>query len=147
MDISSVLTFAADHISTILVWVFVGSGIIQFAPIKFNPWSYIAKKIGKAINGEVITKVDKIETTVSDLKKEVGEIQAVDIRVRILKFNEELLHSVRHSKDSFNQVLEDIDNYEKYCDTHPGFKNNRAVLAINNIKDAYKKCMQDRDFL
>ena len=35
--------------------------LIQIAPIKLNPWSALAKAIGRAINGEVITKVDRLE--------------------------------------------------------------------------------------
>ena len=35
--------------------------LIQVAPIKVNPWSAIAKAIGRAINGEVIAKVDQLE--------------------------------------------------------------------------------------
>jgi len=33
--------------------------------------------------------------------------------------------------------LEDIDIYEKYCDANPDFPNNKAVMAIKNIKDNY----------
>ena len=35
--------------------------VIQIAPIKINPWSALAKAIGRAINGEVIAKVDQLE--------------------------------------------------------------------------------------
>ena len=34
--------------------------LIQVAPIKVNPWSAVAKAIGRAINGEVIAKVDQL---------------------------------------------------------------------------------------
>ena len=39
----------------------VAMTLIQVAPIKVNPWSAIAKAIGRAINGEVIAKVDQLE--------------------------------------------------------------------------------------
>ncbi len=34
----------------------VAMTLIQIAPIKLNPWSALAKAIGRAINGEVIAK-------------------------------------------------------------------------------------------
>ena len=38
------------------------SAIIQISPIKINPWSYAAKIIGRAINSEMIEKIDKFVT-------------------------------------------------------------------------------------
>ena len=35
--------------------------LVQIAPIKINPWSAIAKLIGRAINGEVLKKLDSVE--------------------------------------------------------------------------------------
>ena len=42
--------------------------VIQIAPIKINPWSALAKAIGRAINGEVIAKVDRLETEVQAMR-------------------------------------------------------------------------------
>ena len=36
-------------------------------------------------------------------------------RIRILRFSDELRRGVNHSEESFNNVLEDIDNYTEYC--------------------------------
>lgn len=41
---------------------------VQVAPIKVNPWSWLAKKIGRAINGEVLNEI-------ADIKKEQRETQ------------------------------------------------------------------------
>ena len=34
--------------------------LVQVSPIKVNPWSWLARKIGRAINGEVIDRVDRL---------------------------------------------------------------------------------------
>ena len=47
----------------------------------------------------------------------------------------------------FIEILADIDSYEKYCDTHPDYPNNRAGLAIENIKENYKERLKKHDFL
>ena len=138
--------FITDHVFDALLWIFVGSGIIQFSPLKFNPWTYIAQRIAVILNKDVIDKVDKIEKDVTKLREEMSITHATDIRIRILNFNEELRLDHNPSKDSFNQILEDIDNYEAYCSAHPDYKNNRGGLAIKNIKAEYEKRLKEHDF-
>ena len=36
--------------------------LIQITPIKINPWSAIAKTIGRAINGEVIGMLSEVKS-------------------------------------------------------------------------------------
>ena len=31
--------------------------VIQIAPVKFDPWTAIARAIGRALNGEVLTQL------------------------------------------------------------------------------------------
>ena len=49
-------------------------------------------------------------------------------RAQILHFNNELLRPIRHTKEEFIEVLAKIDAYEKYCDSHPDYPNNRAAI-------------------
>lgn len=129
------------------LWVVLGSGVIEFSPIKINPWTWAGNKIAKALNGEVISKIQGLEEKVLNIQKHQNEDRAINARVRILRFNDELLQNVRHTKESFDQCLSDIDNYEKYCEENRNFKNNKTIMAISNIKNTYDKCMRDRDFL
>ena len=46
---------------TAVVGVLGALTVLQVAPIKINPWTWIARAIGRAINAEVIAKVDKLE--------------------------------------------------------------------------------------
>lgn len=88
-----------------------------------------------------------IDRKVDDLARASGEGMAYTWRYRILRFDDEIRHDKRHTKEHFDQVLEDIDNYEIYCRNHPSFPNNKAVLAIKNIKDVYDKCTDENLFL
>ena len=36
------------------------SAFVQISPIKINPWTWLAKKIGRAINGEVLNRVEAL---------------------------------------------------------------------------------------
>ena len=114
--------------------------LVQIAPVKVNPWSWLARAIGRAINAEVIKKLDD-HITMDDRRCADGH------RARILHFNNELLRSIDHTEEEFNEVLAEIDAYEGYCRDHPDYPNNRAVLAIENIRDTYKDRLKKHDFL
>lgn len=120
---------------------------VQISPIKINPWSWVARKIGRAINGEVLEEVAQMKTQVDNLKDYVEERAAKDARTRILRFGDECLHGDRHSKEHFDEILRDITDYETYCDEHRNFKNNMAVLTIGSIKSNYQERLRLHDFL
>lgn len=113
--------------------LFVVLTIIQITPIKLNPWSSIARFIGRALNGDVMDKLNESEAT--------------NRRYRILRFDDEIRHSQKHTKEHFDQILDDITEYEKYCSNHPDYKNNKAILAIDNIKSTYRECCKNKTFL
>ena len=129
------------------VAVIVVSGIVEFTPIKINPWSAIAKRLGKAMNGEVIAKVEKLERDIKTMQDTEDERAAKSARTRVLRFGDELIHDVRHSKEHFDDILQDISDYEKYCEEHPKFENDRMSLTAQLIKDTYCQCMKEHKFL
>ena len=114
--------------------------LMQIAPVKINPWSWLARAIGRAVNAEVIKKLDD-HITMDDRRTADGH------RARILHFNNELLRDIGHTQEEFFEVLAEIDAYEKYCREHPEYPNNRAVLAIENIQEVYKERLKKHDFL
>ena len=124
-----------------------GSTLIQISPIKLNPWSWLAKKIGEAVNKPLMDKIEKIETKVDKLEKSRGEENAENRRVRILRFSDELQHGVRHSQEHFDQILLDITVYNQYCADHKDFLNDRTVIATERIKSSYRTRLERNDFL
>ena len=121
--------------------------IIQISPIKANPWGWIAKKIGRAVNGEFITEVIRLRDEVQSIRTEMTEQSIISCRVRILRFGDEILHGNRHTHDHFKQTLADIDMYENYCNTHPNFKNSITTLTVTRIREVYQKCQRENDFI
>lgn len=107
--------------------------LVQIAPVKLNPWSKMARLLGRAMNVEVMDKLDESETNTA--------------RYRIIRFDDEIRHREKHTEEHFNQILEDIDKYERYCKKHPDYKNNKAVSAIANTKQVYEKCKRENSFL
>lgn len=92
-------------------------------------------------------KIDSMNDLIIGLKTSSSEGMAYTWRYRILRFDDEIRHDEKHTKEHFDQILEDITKYEKYCRAHPDFPNNKAVLAIKNIKDVYRKCTDESSFL
>lgn len=121
--------------------LFVLMTLVQLAPIKVNPWSWVAKAIGRAMGIEAIEKKLDAHIDMDDRRTADGH------RARILHFNNELLRNIGHTKEEFIEALTEIDAYEKYCDKHPEYPNNRAVLAIENIREVYKERLKKHDFL
>ena len=121
--------------------LFVLLTLVQLAPIKVNPWSWLAKTIGKAMGIAAIEKKLDDHIATDDRRDADGH------RVKLLQFNNELLRSIDHTKEEFIEVLAEIDAYEHFCKDHPDYPNNRAVLAIENIQANYKERLKKHDFL
>jgi arginine decarboxylase-like protein len=114
-------------------FLFAALTVIQIAPVKVNPWTRIARVIGSALNGEVLDSLN--------------EEKANTRRYRILRFDDEIRHKVKHTEEHFNQIMEDVDYYEQYCKTHPKYENSKAVSAIKNVKQTWEKCKAENSFL
>ena len=128
--------------------------IVQIAPIKINPWSALARLLGKAINTDVLKDLDDVKGAQREMRKVLDEHIRIDDerdadshRQRILQFNNELLRDIPHTQEDFNEVLAEIDLYEDYCKAHPDYKNNRAIHAIAHIGKVYDERLEKHDFL
>lgn len=149
-------------------WLKAGGGVVllfmtlvQITPIKVNPWSAIGKLVGNAVrflgktmNKDVMDKLETVENDVKNLKEKHDDLKnrmdkddADECRTRILRFADELRRGVEHSEEFFNQILDDISDYERYCSEHPEYKNSKAVNAIAKIDKVYQKCMKENSFL
>lgn len=121
--------------------------VIQIAPVKVNPWSALAKAFGRAINADVLQELGAVKKGLSDHIRLDDERNADEHRARILRFNNELLRDIPHTKEEFIDILSDIDAYERYCGEHRNYKNNRAIHAIANIGRVYDERLTQHDFL
>ena len=121
--------------------------LVEWAPVKINPWSWLAKIVRKALYSDISKRLDEIESKLDGHIEMDDRRNADSRRAQILHFNNELLRPINHTKEEFVEVLAKIDDYERYCEEHPEYPNNRAVLAIENIREVYKQRLKKRDFL
>lgn len=61
-------------------------------------------------------------------------------RIRILRFADEVAAGAAFSEEYWNDILEDIDDYEKFCEAHKDtYRNNKGHIAMMFIKDQYER--------
>ena len=154
MTLQEIICLFKTHTSLWVAALICLSLLIEITPIKINPLSWLAKKIGKAFNGDVMKEIGTIKTEVKDIKKDVADIreeakerEATSRRTRILEFGDEILHDVDYSKEHWDSILMDISEYERYCDDHPHYMNNVAKATIKHIKHMYDKHLDEDSFL
>lgn len=151
MDLQQISDLAQTGAIGVLVILL---GMIKIPKVELNVWNLIGRTIGRSINKEMMEQVNDIKGDVTNMKDEIDtfkkeeELERVrQARQRILRFNDEILFEKRHSKEHFDEILDDIDTYEEYCRTHEDYENNKAVLAITTIREVYKDCLKTHDFL
>lgn len=137
-----------------VVFICVMLTLVEVTPIKINPWSWFAKRIGKLFNGEIIKEIGHLKEEVKSVKIDVADIreeakarEATNRRARILEFGDEILHNVDYSKEHWDSILMDISEYENYCDDHPHYMNNVAKATIKHIQYMYDKHLIEDSFL
>lgn len=103
---------------------------------------------------------DKLEATRKELKGQLDETTeqldqhiktdaeryANRQRAHILRFGNELGRQIPHSQEDFEEILKDVDWYERYCKNHAGYEISRCSIAIETIKSAYLTHLKNHDF-
>ena len=77
------------------------------------------------------------------LNTKVDYNAAVLARTHILRFNDEILNGMKHSREYWRQQLDDCDTYEEFCKENPDFKNSYTEIADENIKNTFAKLMNE----
>lgn len=151
--------------NTGIILFLIISWFVEIPKVKLNVWKWIGQQIGTVLNAKQTTEIkafqEEVKSELKDMKADIDTTKAAfedykhdrtlkdlnDKRQRILRFSDEIRRKERHSEEMFNSILEDIDEYEKYCDDHPKYRNNKADFAIANVKRVYQKTLDENDFL
>lgn len=129
-------------IASSVVSVLIGGGIFAFIEFLINRHDTKHDRLK-----DITEAIEKLTEKVDALDQKGDERNAINMRVRILRFRDEMLAGQGHTHDSFQQVLGDIDEYEKYCNKHPDFRNNQTTSTIEHIKRNYAERLEKHDFL
>lgn len=98
-------------------------------------------------NRKILSELEDIKGTLREHIRVDDDRNADRSREYILRFNMELVREIKHTREDFIEALSKINEYEEYCTAHKDYRNNRAVLAIENIKRVYADRLEKHDFL
>ena len=144
-DVFALIEFK-DFVSALFSIDFIGSIIIQIAPIKINPWDKLLKWAGDRINHNVNLKIDTLDKKLDDHIATDTARRVDDIRNTILVFANECSRGIIHSKEQFRFIVSKCDAYEQYVeDNH--LKNGVITEATRLIKDTYQNHLKNDSFL
>lgn len=172
VDIYNMLT---QNTPVVLVIIFVLMTVIEITPLKINPWGHLLRLFGRAINADVSEKVDTLDKSLNEkiskldqenkerdeifgqridvleekLDTHIAESDERDVRLRresILDFASAVANGRNYTKEQYEQMLKECDDYELYCERKK-FKNSVAMASIAIIQKTYEEHLLNNDFL
>lgn len=132
MELKTILEYSGGALAILLT-------LIQITPIKINPWSAIARAIGRAINGDVLESLKAAE-------RRIDENEIDRLRWEILDFANSCRNERKHTQEEFEHILDMHEKYEKIL-MRQHRENGKVTRAYEYIKDIYDKRNENNDFL
>lgn len=128
-------------------WVYLGVAVggITLLLNSFKLIKEIKENISRPMK-DLTEKVDNIDKRLTDHIATFEVERAQQLRSKILEFSDSISVGAKHSKETYDDILAIVDEYEEYCDCHPDFKNNRCKLAVDNITTVYKDKVHNNSF-
>lgn len=116
MELIKLIQSLDISVGELSLYIALALTLVQIAPIKVDPWSWIAKKVGRAINGEVLEKFGELEKNQKTAEKDALRTQLLmmiadypDERTEILKLSEHYFSDLQGNWTAtaiFNRWLE-----------------------------------------
>jgi len=155
MSLKDIITLATvkDTLSTGGIIFVIIASLLQISKININPWDKILGWLGERINTKVnerlndmVAKVTAITVKLDEhiAESEFKEIQ--DTRRDILDFANACMNGRKHTKEQFDFVIKECDDYERYIERND-IRNGVVSSAIKEIRRLYEKCLQENSFL
>ena len=94
-------------------------------------------------SNEIEKKLDNLNDKIDKVAESVDENAAILARTHILRFSDEIKNGMVHSSEYWRQQLDDCDTYQRFCDSHPNFKNSYTEHADKHIKDTYDQLKKE----
>lgn len=149
MTLYDMLRSVNDHLTIFGVCAFVLFSLVEVSKIKINPWSWISGIIFKGVIDQLKENKEEIvalKDELAEFKKEQNFNEATAARRRILRFNDEAIFGMKHTREHFDEIISDIDNYESFCKENTDYQNNKGKMAMKNIKDIYQRRISENKF-
>ena len=121
-----------------IINILIGGGILAF--IEFLIKRHDSKHDKQ---GEILSAISKLSDEVAQVKEDADRRDAILSRTHILRFRDELYNGINHTSEYFEQTIDDIVVYERFCDSHPDFRNGRTTEASQFIREEYRRLFKE----
>ena len=171
MTLKEIYDMLCTGLPRIGIFLFIILSVIEITPIKVNPWGKILGGIGKIFNRDIQKGIADLRQDVKDLRQETNnmvldlheriniidqrldqhimESDQRDVRLRresILDFASAVANGRNYTKEQYEQMLRECDDYENYCEKKQ-IKNSVAEASIGIIINTYQEHLAHNDFL
>lgn len=126
----------------LVIALLASGGLFSFVQF-FISFGFSRKDKTKEIKKELQELKEEQQAGFQSLNEKVDYNAAVLARTHILRFNDEILNGVKHSREYWRQQLDDCDTYEKFCDKNTDFRNSYTVIADKNIKETFERLTKE----
>lgn len=127
---------ALHNIAEIIV---VLSVFVEVTPIKINPISSLLKFMGRSLNADLKSELDRIA-------KKVDENEIDRIRWEILEFANSCRIGKKHTYDEFKHIIDLNVKYHAIIKER-GLTNGQIDLEYAYIEGIFKECQAENKFL
>lgn len=137
--------FSAENLGKISLVVVALMTLIQITPIKLNPWDKLFKWIGNKLNADIKKDLDSVKKDLDEHIKSSNIKDLRDTRMHILEFCNSCMNGQRHTKEQFDFMITQCDDYEQYIEKNK-IKNGVITSAINEIRRRYDDAIHNNYF-
>ena len=129
-----------EAVKSLCMWL-TGIGIVvDLTPgIKIQPVRWLIKQLGNLLNHDIKEQLTTLQADFEDHKVDSW-------RCEILDFANSCMNHRRHTKEEFDHVIDTCDKYKNYIELHK-LKNGQVDVAEEYIKELYKQCIRENDFI
>lgn len=113
--------------------------LVQIAPIKVNPWSWLRKILSDLIYGEVRKDIRAV-------KEEVTEMKVQNWRWNVLDFANSCKNGRRHTLDEWRHTMSQLAEYERYIERNE-ISNGVFEEDARYLREEYQEHCKTNDFL
>lgn len=155
MDLGNLISLAGIK-NTVSVGGFlfmIIASLLQISKIEINPWDSILGWFGDKLNTKTNKRLEEMEKEIGNLRTSLAEHIAnseekelQDIRRDILDFANACMVGHRHTKEQFDFIINECDDYEAYIEEKK-IKNGVITSAIKEIRRLNDKCIRENSFL
>lgn len=137
------LVFLADHWPEIALAL---SLVVQFTPIKINPWTTLFKWVGRLINAELKEEIAELKKALKEQDKSIDENEKDRIRYEVLEFANSCRHGRKHTKDEFQHIIVLNTKYHRLLEKTDD-ENGVFDEEYKYILELYEMCQRENKFL